>query len=87
MGDLREERWLERLPAGPGTADIGDSWAAEDVAGDSEMLLLWLRSVWHLEAMGRWKRQIKKMTDDEDKNEDEMKSAGDDDERVGNEIK
>lgn len=37
--------------------------------------------------MGRWKRQIKKMTDDEDKDEDEMKSAGDDDERVGNEIK
>lgn len=38
VGDLREERWLERLPAGPGTADIGDSWAAEDVAGDSEMV-------------------------------------------------
>lgn len=38
MGDLREERWLERLPAGPGTADIGDSRAAEDVAGDSEMI-------------------------------------------------
>lgn len=32
-------------------------------------------------------KQIKKMTDDEDGDEDEMKSAGDDDERVGNEIK
>lgn len=36
--------------------------------------------------MGRWKKQIKKMADDEDGDEDEMKSAGDDDERVGNEI-
>lgn len=38
VGDLREERWLGWLPAGPGTADIGDSRGAEDVAGDSEMV-------------------------------------------------
>lgn len=36
VGDLRG--WLGRLPARPGTADIGDSRAAEDVAGDSGMV-------------------------------------------------
>lgn len=87
MGDLREERWLERLPAGPGTADIGDSRAAEDVAGDSEMIAAMAVLSMASGCDGQQKRRIKKMTDDEDGDEDEMKSAGDDDERVGNEIK